>query len=445
MQRNRTLLRAVTALLLCLGLAACTPGTPVSSEQIATSAAAPSDAASSSSTTDTASTPASRSSSASASAAAGGGAASKALQQEQTMTLEQKVGQLFFLAFRRDTDGTPLWTYNDATDQVLRGVQPGGVCLFSENVHTVNQLRTLVQKIQGACSTPPFLGIDQEGGSIQRIRHTDAIPATNVPTMWQVGQTGDLTLAEQIGGVLGSELTVFGINLDFAPVCDVFSNPKNTVIGHRAFSSDPQQVARFSTAVSAGIRKAGVIPVCKHFPGHGDTTGDTHVDYASVDKSLDELRQTELVPFQAQIQAGVEMVMVAHISLPQVNGDDTPASMSRKIVTGLLRQELGFDGVVITDALDMGAVAAHYSAGEAAVRAIQAGVDMLLMPADPQAAYDAVLAAVHSGEIPEAQLDASVSRILTLKQKYGIISGKRLTDISLLGSSAHQAVVNQVG
>lgn len=442
MKRNCTLLRAAAAFLLCLGLAACTPGAPASSAQSAASAAATSSA---STTSTTSSAPVSRSSSAPASSTASSGADSKVPQQEQTMTLEQKVGQLFFLAFRQDTDGTPLWTYNDATDQVLRGVQPGGVCLFSENVHTVNQLRTFVQKIQGACSTPPFIGIDQEGGSVQRIRHTDAIPATNVPAMWQVGQTGDLTLAEQIGGVLGSELTVFGVNLDFAPVCDVFSNPENTVIGHRAFSSDPQQVARFSTAVSAGIRKAGVIPVCKHFPGHGDTTGDTHVDYASVNKSLDELRQTELVPFQAQIQAGAEMVMVAHISLPQVNGDDTPASMSHRIVTDLLRQEMGFDGVIITDALDMGAVSVHYSAGEAAVRAIQAGVDMLLMPADTQAAYDAVLAAVRSGEIPEAQLDASVARILALKQKYGILSGKLLGNLSLLGSSAHQKVVNRVG
>lgn len=420
---KRPFFRGALALLLCVGLAACSA--PAASSSASGGSAGPPAASGTPSLPET--------------------QASQVPPGAAETTLEQKVGQMFFLAFRRDTDGAALWTYNDAADRVIQAIQPGGVCLFDENIHTVDQVRAFVKDIQNACATPPLIGIDQEGGAIQRIRRTAEIPATDVPPMWQVGQTGDTALAERVGGVLGSELTVFGVNLDFAPDCDVFSNPQNTVIGHRAFSSDPQQAAAFSTAVSAGIRKAGVVPVCKHFPGHGDTAGDTHTGYATVDKPLGELRRTDLVPFQAQIDAGAEMIMVAHISLPQVNGDSTPATLSGKVITGLLRGEMGFDGVVITDALEMDAVSAHYSAGEAAVRAVKAGADMLLMPADPQAAYDAVLAAVRSGEIPAQRIEASAARIHALKQRYGILDGRPLGDVSLLGSSSHRAVVDQIG
>ena len=371
--------------------------------------------------------------------------ASSTAEEAKSMTLEQQVGQLFFLSFRKDEKGANVYTCGDSEKKLLQEIQPGGVALFGENIATVQQVRQLIQQVQQVCATPPFIGVDQEGGSVQRVARSSRISATVVPPMWKVGQTGNPALARQVGGLLGSELRVFGFNLDFAPVCDVFSNPENTVIGTRAFSSDPQQAAVYSKALSAGLRGQGVVPVCKHFPGHGDTIGDTHQGYAVVNKTLEELRKTELVPFQAQIRAGAEMIMAAHISLPKVNGDDTPASLSAKVLQGLLRKELGFTGVIVTDALDMGAITQHYSSGEAAVRAVEAGADMLLMPENPHAAYQAVLQAVRSGKLSKARIAASVQRILTLKEKYDLFSKQEPADERLLGCKEHRQVVAQIG
>jgi beta-N-acetylhexosaminidase len=360
------------------------------------------------------------------------------------LSLEQKVGQMFFLCFRKNADGTDLRTDSAAVRGTIRSIRPGGIVLFGENIHTVGQVRRLIRDMQEDCSTPPFIGIDQEGGTVQRIRKTALIPAVTVPSMWAVGKTGDLALARSIGEVLGSELAVFGFNLDFAPDCDVLTNPGNTVIGTRAFSSDPQKAASFSVAVGDGIRSQGIIPVCKHFPGHGGTAADTHEGYAAVSKTLDELRQTELVPFRAQIKSGAEMILAAHISLPKIVGDNTPATLSPKVIQDLLRGELGFHGVIITDAMNMGAVADHYSSGEAAVLAVNAGVDMLLMPADPQAAYSAVLNAVKSGRISESRIDASAARILALKKKYGLFTKNGFGDESLLGCKEHREIVARI-
>lgn len=365
-------------------------------------------------------------------------------EQTRGMTLEQKVGQMFFLAFRHGADGTVLWTYNQTVHDTIRAIQPGGIVLFGENIHTTSQVRELIRRMKHDCSIPPFLSVDQEGGTVQRIRRTDLIPATDIPSMWDVGRTGNTELARRVGGVIGSELSVFGFNMDFAPDCDVFSNPNNKVIGKRSFSSDPRKAAEFSAAVSEGLRGAGIIPVCKHFPGHGDTEADTHAGYASVDKTLEELHQTELVPFEAQIRAGAEMIMVAHISLPKINGDETPASLSPKIIGNLLRKQLGFWGVILTDSLGMGAVSQHYSSGESAVRAVKAGADMVMMPPDPGEAYRAVLSAVKRGEIPESRIDESAGRILALKKQYGLDSSKPLGSESLLGSEEHRRIISQI-
>lgn len=352
---------------------------------------------------------------------------------------------MFFLCFREDASGKDILTCTDAVKKTIRSVQPGGIALFGENIHDVAQVRTLIQNMGAECSTPPFFGVDQEGGIVQRVSKTPLIPATTIPSMRSVARTGSLPLARSVGQVIGSELTVFGFNLDFAPDCDVMTNPNNTSIGSRAFSSNPQTAAAFSVAVAGGIRSESIIPVCKHFPGLGGASADTHTGYASVGQTLDGLRKTELVPFRAQIASGAEMVMVGHISLPKITGSSTPASLSPTVIQNLLRGELGFRGVVITDALNMGAVANHHSSGEAAVLAVKAGADMLLMPADPQAAYSAVLSAVKSGKIPESRIDESVERILALKKKYGLFTSKNCGNENLFGSVEHRKIVNRVG
>lgn len=368
----------------------------------------------------------------------------KAKKRLSQMTLEQKVGQLFFLCYRKDADGNNLLKLDEASQKQIQHIQPGGITLFEENISTVEGVRSYIQTAESQEMLPPFISIDQEGGFIQRIKNTDSIPATNVPPMMEVGNTGDTALARKIGNVLGSELSVFGFNLDFAPDCDVFSNPHNTVIGNRSFSSDPNVAASMSIAVSNGLRDTGMIPVIKHFPGHGDTDADTHVGYAVSNKTKAELEQTELVPFREQIRSGAEMIMVAHISLPQINGDNTPATLSQSVVTGILRDELGFHGVAVTDAMDMGAITENYTSAQAATMALNAGMDMILMPKNPEEAYQAILKAVQNGTISQERLDTSVLRILTLKYKYDLFDHKKLSDLSVLGCEEHQKIVQQV-
>lgn len=360
------------------------------------------------------------------------------------LTLEQKVGQMFFLCFRKETTGANILTCTHSVSETLRTIQPGGIILFGENISSVEQVRGLIRGMQNKCSIPPFLGVDQEGGTVQRITHTAQIPATVIPPMQSVTQAGSISLARSVGQVIAGELSVFGLNLDFAPDCDVLTNPENTSIGTRSFSSDAATAAAYSTAVAAGIRDEGIIPVCKHFPGLGGASADTHDGFAEVGQTLAQLRGTELVPFREQISAGAEMIMVGHISLPKVTGNNTPASLSPKVITDLLRGELAFGGVVITDSLSMGAVTKTYSSGQAAVLAVQAGDDMLLMPEDPSAAFQAVLSAVRSGKISEERIDASVGRILALKKSHGLFTPKAPGNVSLLGCADHRAVIGQI-
>ena len=206
-------------------------------------------------------------------------------------------------------------------------------------------------------------------------------------------------------------------NVDFAPVADVFSNPENTVIGDRAFGSDPELVSEMVSMTVKGLQSEGVLATLKHFPGHGDTAEDSHSGYASSYRSLEELERCDFLPFRAGIEVDAAFVMAGHISLPNVLNDQTPASLSYEIVTELLRKKMQFNGIIITDALNMGAISQHYSSGEAAVMAVDAGVDMLLMPADFYAAYEALLNAVQEGRISQERIDESVLRILQTKEK----------------------------
>ena len=233
--------------------------------------------------------------------------------------------------------------------------------------------------------------------------------------MSDVGETGDPEEARQIGDEMGKYLSDLGFNVDFAPVADVLSNPENGVVKYRAFSSDPETVAAMTAAFTQGLEAHGVLASYKHFPGHGNTAEDSHLGFAESDADLETLRGRELIPFADGIGNGISMIMAGHISLPEVTDSERPASLSRRVITELLREEMGFDGLVITDALNMGAIADNYTSGEAAVMALEAGVDLLLMPSSFSAAYDAVLEAVSDGTLPEERIDASLRRILRVK------------------------------
>ena len=341
------------------------------------------------------------------------------------MTTEQKVSQLLVAGI----EGTQLG--QDAV-QAVQDYQVGGVILFGRNVESAGQLAELTNGLKDLNGdyTPLFLCVDQEGGRVDRMPPE----VERTPSAWSVGQTLDTEgVGAAYGALLAEECAAFGFNMDFAPSLDIWSNPDNTVIGDRAFGNDWEWTAFFGmSAVESMEEQGGVIPVVKHFPGHGDTSVDSHVALPVVDKSLEELWQSELVPFNmtlnqedyfgAQAGPSAPAVMVAHILLSQVD-PDYPASLSHRVVTGLLREEMGFDGVVCTDDLTMGAVSNTYGMGEAAVLAVEAGCDLLLVchGADNlTAARDALLEAADSGRISPERLDESVKRILSLKGEYGL-------------------------
>ena len=334
------------------------------------------------------------------------------------MTVEEKVGQLLIGGF----EGTEI---GDQATRLVQEYQVGGLILYGRNIAGAGQLVTLTNglKALNGDGIPLFLSIDQEGGGVDRMPPE----VRRTPGAYCVGQTGSVPAAQSYGDVLAAECAAFGLNLDFAPVLDVWSNPGNTVIGQRAFSADARTVAGLGPAAARRMMDQGIIPAVKHFPGHGDTAVDSHVGLPVVDKSPEELEETELIPFRAAIQSAgtdgqVPAVMVAHILLTQLD-PERPASLSPAVVTGLLREELGFAGAVLTDDLTMGAVTQSYGLGEAAVLAVEAGCDILLVchgPDSVPAVRTALLEAAASGRITAERLDESVYRILRLKTEYAL-------------------------
>ncbi len=259
---------------------------------------------------------------------------------------------------------------------------------------------------------PLFTCIDEEGGRVARIGNNSGFSVEDVGAMYYLNSKEE---AYQAGATIGAYLSNLGFNFDFAPDADVLSNPRNNVIGDRSFGEDPGIVKERSVAYSDGLHSANVLSTFKHFPGHGATEGDTHAGFAYTNKSYEELKQEDLVPFAAAGAAGVDAIMVAHISPPNVIGDNTPCTLSKKVITDILRGDLGYEGLVVTDALNMGAISQHYSSGEAAVMAVEAGVDLLLMPKNFESAVKGIKTAVQDGRITEARLDASMRRIIRAK------------------------------
>lgn len=337
----------------------------------------------------------------------------------ENMTLEEKIAQMFFLTPDTLTNTYGAEIAGEVTKTCFDACPVGGLVYLEQNLISREQVTDMMGDMQDISMSrlgiPIFLAVDEEGGIVRRLsgRGIEGVPL--IGSMQEIGETGDPEKAYQIGREIGSYLSAMNLNVDFAPVADIFSNPENTVIGSRAFGSDPQLVSCMVSMEVNGLKDSGVLATLKHFPGHGNTSEDSHAGYACSHKTLEELRKSELRPFKSGIEAGADFVMMGHISLPDILGDDTPASLSHTIITDVLRKELGFDGIVITDALNMGAIVNNYSSAEAAILAVQAGADMLLMPGDFQSAYQGVLDAVQNGRIPEERIDESVERIIKAK------------------------------
>lgn len=346
------------------------------------------------------------------------------------MTLREKVGQLFIVrpdaldpdqstAQILDSSAEGVTVLTDEIRQMLEQYPVGGIALFGKNITSPEQITALNEAFQESSTIALFLCVDEEGGTVSRLANHTGFDLPKYKNAATVGQTGDASQAYAMGSTIGSYLAEYGFNLDFAPVADVNTNPDNPIIGNRAFSSQPQTAAQMAGAMADGLNTQGVLAVFKHFPGHGDTAEDSHLSLAVSYKTAAEMLECEWLPF-LEADNG-DLIMVGHIAVPEITGDDTPATLSYTLVTEILKGDLGFQGLVITDALEMGGITQQYSSGEAAVAALLAGCDILLMPEDLAEAFEAVVSAVEDGTLSNQWLDSTVRRILECKQQSGIL------------------------
>jgi beta-N-acetylhexosaminidase len=347
----------------------------------------------------------------------------------ENMSLDEKIGQMFIIGFEGSKP-------DDTLKEMICEKHVGGVVLFRRNIANPGQLLGLlnsIKAINAGCTenhavngrpegrAPLFISVDEEGGRVSRMPGEIA----QLPPASSVGEINDDDFAYDIGGMIATYIKAFGFNMNFAPVLDIWSNPHNTVIRDRSYGQTPDIVSRLGIRVMKGMSENGVIPVVKHFPGHGDTALDSHVELPKVNYSLERLKNFELAPFQEAIGNNADAVMVGHILVTEIDPEN-PATLSETVVTGLLRGMMQFDGVVITDDMTMGAIEKNYNIGDAAVKSIIAGCDIIMIChgySKQKKAIEAVKAAVADGVIPEDRINESVQRILELKKKYGLTDG----------------------
>ncbi|OLS33942.1 glycoside hydrolase family 3 protein [Bacillus sp. MRMR6] len=370
------------------------------------------------------------------------------------MTMEEKVGQMLMPDYRN-------WNGNNVTvmlpeiEKQIKDFHLGGVILFLENVVTTEQTTRLVNAYQEAAEKYNMLvSIDQEGGIVTRLQS-----GTHMPGNMALGATRSEDVAEKVGRAIGEELHSLGINMNLAPVLDVNNNPDNPVIGVRSFGEDPELVGKMGNAYIRGLQDSGTAATAKHFPGHGDTATDSHIALPVVPHDIERLKAVELYPFQQAMNAGIDAVMTAHVTFPKI--DDTtaiskktgsvipvPATLSHKVLTGLMREEMGYNGLIITDAMNMLAIADHFGQVDAAIRTVKAGSDIVLMPVGLEAVANGLYNAVNTGEISIERIEQSVERIFTLKLNRGIIKAeveksideKVSKALQVVGSVEHKAV-----
>ena len=338
----------------------------------------------------------------------------------ETMTLEEKIWQLFYVTPEGLTGVNQATLAGETTKKALQEKPVGGIVYFAKNLEDREQAQKLLSGTQSFSKTPLFLGVDEEGGLVSRLGGNEKLGTTLHPAAAEIGAAADMAVAYDTGAVMASELKELGFNMNFAPVADIITEPENTEIGTRAYSDDPQTAAAMVSATVRGLQQNGVVACLKHFPGHGSTKADSHEGTSVSTRTLEELLANEWVTFRAGIEQGAAFVMLSHLTNENLSAN--PASLSVE-VGAYLRQELKFEGIVITDSLQMGAIVDHYQSGEAAVMALWAGADMLLMPNDLQKAYDAVHTAVEAGALTQERITESVVRILAAKYRFGILQG----------------------
>lgn len=330
-------------------------------------------------------------------------------EQLDKMTLAEKVGQLLIVGF----EGSDL---DDNSREYIEDIGVGGLIFFARNIESKYQVTSLVEDINDISNIPLFLAIDEEGGIVSRLPQE----YKRLPDSIDIGNTKDTDLAFDYGKLLGNRVKSLGLNLNFAPVMDIHSNLSNPVIGKRAFGTTAEIVSQMGINVAKGIGNTNVIPSIKHFPGHGDTSTDSHIELPIINKSLDKIRGFELIPFKNAIEEGIEMIMSAHILIPSID-EEYPATLSHKILGDLLRDEMGYEGVIVSDDMTMGAIVNNYSLEEASVAFLQAGGDIVLVchgVDNPRLVFDKIIESIKIGELSEEEIDTKVYRILELKDRY---------------------------
>ena len=337
-----------------------------------------------------------------------------------SMTLEEKISQMLIVEIE---NGAPL--DSPAT---------GGIILFKDNFGDAQNTKDFIEGLKNQSEYPLIVSVDHEGGKVQRLTSLKSPKATYIPPMENLGETGDTFLAYNTGAVMAKELAALGINVNFAPVVDI-SRDETGFMGSRCFSTNPNLVSSMAVSLAKGMKETGVIPTFKHFPGHGDTSVDSHESLPIINKTKEQLYAHELIPFISAIENGAQIIMVGHIAVPMVSGDNTPASLSKTVITSLLKEELGFDGLVVTDALDMGALTENYSNAEIYKMTVEAGTDLLLMPEDKDLAIKVI-----KESFSEERINDSVRRILSFKYKY--LTNDSSYPLSCIGSKEHKAVIN---
>lgn len=345
------------------------------------------------------------------------------------MTIEEKIGQMLIIYDTHET-------VDEELKQFIKDIKPSGFIINQSNITTFAKTKKYIEDLKLNSKIPLIISIDQEGGKVQRLQNLEDEKATYIPSMLDLGKTNDIELAYEVGRVLAEDMRTLGINVVYAPVCDVFSNPYNEVIGNRSFGSNPNLVANMCVSLGKGLEDNGIIATYKHFPGHGDTTTDSHTSLPIINKSYEELLNNELIPFKKAIENDAKIIMVGHIAFPDLTNDNIPASLSKKIITNLLKNDLGYDGLVITDALNMGALINNYSDEDIYVKAVEAGVDILLMPNDAKEAIDII-----KENISIERIDESVKKILIFKYTY---LKDNILDESYLNNKEHQEIISKI-
>jgi beta-N-acetylhexosaminidase len=347
--------------------------------------------------------------------------------------LERQAASLFTVGFHGKS------VTDDLRGLLARGV--GGVIFFTRNVGTPEEILELTRDIKRVAARPLMLAVDQEGGQVARLR----TGFTELPAMRAVGATGDLELARELGKLIGRELRAVGFDMSYAPVLDIDTNPQNPVIAARSFGRTPELVTEMGLALAAGLQQVGVAACGKHFPGHGDTSQDSHLELPTLHHSLERLERVELAPFRAAAAAGIASFMTAHVVFQAVDAQH-PATMSRAVLTGILREKLGFDGLVVSDDVEMKAIADNYGVEEAVLFGLNAGVDHFLCchTADlAHRAVDAIVAAVQTGKLSEQTLATAARRFQTVRDRYEKPVGDA-AGLSALRTPAHLQLVARI-